>query len=144
MVLADISSEALKVARDNAKLNGVFDRCSLVESDLFLDVPDKRFDMIVSNPPYIRSSEIPKLSREIREYEPLQALDGGEDGLDFYRRIIINAGRYLGPGGILAFEIGYDQGVAVSGLIKLTDQYRNVAVIQDLAGLDRVVVAERG
>ena len=96
------------------------------------------FDVIVSNPPYIRRDVIPSLMPEVREHEPMMALDGGEDGLFFYRQIIAQAKEYLVHGGSLYFEIGYDQGEAVSELMK-AHGYTDVAVVKDYAGLDRVV-----
>ena len=93
--------------------------------------------MIVSNPPYICTDEIAKLMPEVRDFEPMEALDGKEDGLYFYRKIIGQCKQYLNPEGHLLFEIGYDQGEAVSALMK--EHFAEVRVIQDLAGLDRVV-----
>ena len=132
----DISKQAINVAKENAKLNDVpaiFER-----SNLFEDVADETFDVIVSNPPYIRSDEIPFLMPEVSEFEPHEALDGKEDGLFFYRKIIQESPDYLTDGGYLLFEIGYDQGQAVSELMR-EHGYREVQVVQDYAGLDRVV-----
>ncbi len=98
----------------------------------------KQFEMIVSNPPYIRRDVIDTLMPEVREYEPILALDGKEDGLYFYREILKQAGTYLARGGELFFEIGHDQGQAVKELME-TSGFREVEVIQDYAGLDRVV-----
>lgn len=114
----DISKQAINVAKENAKLNDVpaiFER-----SNLFEDVADETFDVIVSNPPYIRSDEIPFLMPEVSEFEPHEALDGKEDGLFFYRKIIQESPDYLTDGGYLLFEIGYDQGWAVSSMMKDT------------------------
>ena len=139
----DISGEALELARINANNNGVdpvfllgdlYDALGTVEDPGTFGV----FDVIISNPPYIRSDVIPTLMEEVRDHEPLLALDGGNDGLDFYRRIIAGAEEWLIPGGCILFEIGYDQGEAVAGLLKEKD-YRDVRIIRDLAGLDRVV-----
>lgn len=134
---ADVSKEALLVAEENAKRLGLERRARFVESDLFAQV-EGIFDVIVSNPPYIRRDVIPSLMPEVREHEPLMALDGGEDGLFFYRQIIAQAKEYLVHGGSLYFEIGYDQGEAVSELMK-AHGYTDVAVVKDYAGLDRVV-----
>ena len=131
----DISKQAINVAKENAKLNNV--NASFERSDLFEDVTDK-FDVIVSNPPYIPTDVIGGLMPEVAVYEPMQALDGKEDGLHFYRRIVEKAADYLNPGGKLLFEIGHDQGESVSGLMKEAG-YRDVRVIKDLAGNDRVV-----
>lgn len=141
VTMADVSPEAIGTAMDNARLNGVYDRCLFVTGDLLDALPEKKFDLIVSNPPYIKSAEIRTLDREVRDHEPMLALDGGKDGLDFYRRIIQGVGKHLGREAILVFEIGSDQGFAVSTMLKKTEQYSSVAVIKDLAELDRVVIA---
>lgn len=132
---ADISSEALKVAERNRELLG--QEALLLESDLFEQI-EGTFDVIVSNPPYIRSEEISSLMEEVRIYEPLSALDGHEDGLYFYRRIAGRSPFHLKPGGRLYLEIGYDQGSLVSGLLK-EQGFCQIEVKKDLAGLDRVV-----
>jgi len=132
----DISKQALNVAKENAKLNNV--TATFERSDLFEDVNDT-FDVIVSNPPYIPTDVIGGLMPEVAVYEPIQALDGKEDGLHFYRRIIDVASEYLKPEGKLLFEIGYDQGESVSSLMKEAG-YQDVRVIKDLAGNDRVVI----
>ena len=130
----DISKQALLVAKENAKLNQV--SVTVERSDLFDNVTGT-YDVIVSNPPYIRTGEVVKLMPEVQEFEPMEALDGKEDGLYFYRKIIKECKAYLKPGGHILFEIGYDQGEAVSALMK--EHFAEVRVIQDLAGLDRVV-----
>lgn len=132
---ADVSGEALAVAEKNAGDLGI--EATFVKSDLFEKIDDK-FDIIVSNPPYIRTSVIGTLMEEVKDYEPYNALDGGEDGLYFYRRIVMEAGKYLYRGGKLFFEIGYDQAEEVSGLLKEAG-YTEIQVKKDLAGLDRVV-----
>ena len=131
----DISKQAINVAKENAKLNNV--NATFERSDLFEDVTDK-FDVIVSNPPYIPTAVIGGLMPEVAVYEPMQALDGKEDGLYFYRRIVVASLDYLKPGGKLLFEIGHDQGASVSSLMKEAG-YKDVRVIKDLAGNDRVV-----
>ena len=131
----DISKQAINVAKENAKLNNV--DASFERSDLFENVSDK-FDVIVSNPPYIPTDVIGGLMPEVAVYEPMQALDGKEDGLHFYRRIIEKASDYLNPDGKLLFEIGHDQGESVSKLM-MEAGYKDVRVIKDLAGNDRVV-----
>lgn len=132
---ADLSEKALKVAAENAKSLNV--ECTLIHSDLFERI-EGRFDMIVSNPPYIATKEIESLMPEVRDMEPRMALDGKEDGLFFYREIIREAHRYLNAAGWLLFEIGYDQGQAVSEMMKSAG-FAKVSVMKDLAGLDRVV-----
>jgi release factor glutamine methyltransferase len=152
----DISEEALDVAKDNAGrliLDDTFDllfktggmgkkhldedKIEFIQSNLFNDVRG-RFDIIVSNPPYIRSDVIPTLMEEVRDYEPILALDGKEDGLYFYRKIIEKSPDYLNPGGMLFFEIGYDQAADVVGLMEKAG-FKDVTVVQDYAHLDRVV-----
>ncbi|MDE6994635.1 MAG: peptide chain release factor N(5)-glutamine methyltransferase, partial [Lachnospiraceae bacterium] len=115
------------------------ERAVIAQGDLFeaLDGEEK-FDIIVSNPPYIRTNVIKTLMPEVRDYEPLQALDGREDGLFFYRRIIGQAGAHLQGGGMLFLEIGYDQGEDVSRLLREAG-YRQVEIFKDYAGNDRVV-----
>lgn len=139
VTLTDVSKAALEVARENAEINKADVR--IIESDMFkaLD-PKEKFTMIVSNPPYIASSEIEKLDPEVRDHDPMMALDGGEDGLDFYRIIAAEAPKYLTPDGSILLEIGYDQGESVSALLKGAG-FRNIEVIKDLAGNDRVVAA---
>ncbi len=135
----DLSLEALEVAKRNARELEI--PAKWLHSDLFEQV-DRSYDVIVSNPPYIRTFVIEDLMEEVRLHEPRMALDGKEDGLYFYRKIIREAEGYLKPGGILAFEIGYDQGEAVSGLMK-KQGYEQIQVVQDLAGLDRCVTGIR-
>ncbi|MCR5508287.1 MAG: peptide chain release factor N(5)-glutamine methyltransferase [Lachnospiraceae bacterium] len=135
----DISADALKVAADNARTNGV--SAVFKQGDLYGALEDEdKFDIIISNPPYIRSDVIPSLMEEVRLYEPHTALDGGPDGLDFYRRIIDGAAAWLIPGGCILFEIGFDQAEEVSDLLKEAG-YTGISVIKDLAGNDRVVKA---
>ncbi len=136
---SDISAPALWTARENAAYNGV--SVEFVESDLFSGIVGQ-YDVIVSNPPYIPSDVIPTLMPEVRNFEPAGALDGKADGLFFYRRIIAESKNYLVPGGWLLFEIGCDQGEAVSALMKENGFY-GIEVIPDLAGLDRVVKGRR-
>lgn len=136
---ADFSGEALTVAGENAaRLLGDQTECAqLLYSDLFERVEGK-FDLIVSNPPYIASGVISALMPEVRDHEPRMALDGGEDGLCFYRRIVEESREYLKRDGRLYLEIGYDQAGAVSELMKKS-RFTEIHVVKDLAGLDRVV-----
>ncbi|MDE5907242.1 MAG: peptide chain release factor N(5)-glutamine methyltransferase [Lachnospiraceae bacterium] len=131
----DLSEAALQVARENAQ--ALLLEAEFIQSDLFEKVHGK-YEMIVSNPPYIPSKVIPTLMEEVREHDPLMALDGKEDGLYFYREIIKGAERYLYPGGMLFFEIGCSQAEDVSRYLKEAG-YKEVTVCRDLAGLDRVV-----
>ena len=136
----DLSAEALEVAGRNVLkvlTPEKAEHAHFLQSDLFEKVEGK-FEIIVSNPPYIASAEVEKLMPEVRDHEPRMALDGTEDGLDFYRRIIEEAGKHRVSSGMLFFEIGYDQGQAVSELMR-EHGYREVQVVQDYAGLDRVV-----
>lgn len=135
VTLADISKKALEVAKRNRQ--NLDSNVTLVESDLFEKIQGT-FDVIVSNPPYIRSSVIPGLMDEVKMYEPMLALDGKEDGLFFYRNIIREAKTHLNPDGMLFFEIGHDQREEVVGCME-EEGYRNVYCVKDLAGLDRVV-----
>ena len=135
----DLSEEALKVAERNARTHQVPIR--FFQGDLFSALPqseEKTFDVITSNPPYIPTAVIATLEPEVREHEPMMALDGTEDGLKFYRQIAKEAGSWLKPGGSIYLEIGYDQGEAVSGLLEDAG-FTNVRVVKDLPGKDRVV-----
>lgn len=140
----DLSGQALAVARENyERLRAVRPEMAacFLEGDLFGALgnhPGERFDLIVSNPPYIKTSAIDTLMPEVREHEPVMALDGGTDGLIFYRRIAENAGTYLNGGGMLFFEIGCEQAEDVCGIMEQAG-FREVAVEKDFAGLDRVV-----
>ncbi len=134
----DLSEKALDVAKRNAQK--LEKECTFIHSDLFENI-EGRFDVIVSNPPYIATKEIETLSPEVRDHEPHMALDGMEDGLFFYRKIVSASKDFLNPEGWLCFEIGYDQGEAVSDMMKKTG-YHEVQVIKDLAGLDRVVIGK--
>ncbi len=134
----DLSQRALEVAERNAgRLLEPDKKWSFLQGDLFAPVEGK-FDFIVANPPYIKTRELEELMPEVRDYEPRLALDGGEDGLDFYRRIIGESGEYLMSGGRLYFEVGWDQGDAVRTLMEKAG-YQEVEVVRDYAGLDRVV-----
>lgn len=132
---ADISPKALAVAEKNARRLGI--SAGFVESDLFGAVRGK-YGMILSNPPYIRSDEIKDLQEEVKLHDPVIALDGREDGLYYYRRIVRESRSYLEEGGVLLFEIGCDQAEAVSGLMSGAG-FSEITVKKDLAGLDRVV-----
>ena len=136
----DLSTDALAVARGNyerIRQQKPEMEASFLESDLFTKV-EGRYDIIVSNPPYIRSDVIPNLMPEVRDYEPMMALDGTEDGLFFYREITKKAKDYLNRGGMLYYEIGCDQAEEVCAIME-TEGFREIEVVKDFAGLDRVV-----
>lgn len=136
---ADISSRALAVAKENRKRLNV--QADFVESDLFSEIRGS-YHMITSNPPYIATGEIEKLMPEVRDHEPHLALDGKEDGLYFYRKIVEQAPSYLEPDGWLCLEIGYDQGEALKRMMEQSG-YENIQIVKDLAGLDRVVTGQK-
>ncbi|MCR4955341.1 MAG: peptide chain release factor N(5)-glutamine methyltransferase [Lachnospiraceae bacterium] len=137
---SDVSEPALLVAKENAKNNKA--EVTFVLSDLFDEIGE-RYDIIVSNPPYIPSGVIESLDREVKLHEPYSALDGKEDGLYFYRKIIEQSKNHLNQQGWICFEIGYDQGKEVSGLLKDAG-FEHIYVKKDLAGLDRVVIGKKG
>ncbi len=140
-VAVDLSLEALQTAEGNAHRHKVDDRLELLRGSWFEPIPSgRRFDLILSNPPYIATSSIPELMPEVREHDPFIALDGGTDGLDAYRAIAKHAADYLAPGGLLAFEIGAGQAGALSALL-LESGFADPQVERDLAGLERVVFA---
>ncbi len=136
---SDLSKQALIVAKENARLNGV---AAVFERSDLLDQIAGKFDMIVSNPPYIRTEEILHLMPEVSQFEPLMALDGKEDGLYYYRRIIEKAAEHLNPGGKILFEIGYDQGEDVSAMLRQAG-FSGVEVLRDLTSRNRVVLGKR-
>jgi release factor glutamine methyltransferase len=140
----DISDAALKAAAHNVKALGVSDRVEVAFSDLLGYALEKQlqFDVIVSNPPYIRTSDIGELMEDVRDYEPYEALCGGEDGLEFYRKITEQSVLLLREGGLLAFETGYDQRDDVMGILK-ENGFVNISAEKDLAGNDRVVLGFR-
>lgn len=133
----DISAAALRVAEKNAERNGVSDRVSFEKCDILSELPQNKYDAVVSNPPYIKSRDIGLLQTEVRDFEPRAALDGGDDGLIFYRRICGIAPKILKSGGLLAFETGFDQSADVSELMK--NDFKDIRTIKDLCGNDRVV-----
>lgn len=148
LVATDISTKALSIAIKNAADYRVSGKIKFIQGDLF--APSKtgafgkgHFDMIISNPPYIKSGVLPTLQREITEHEPLIALDGGIDGLDFYKKIVAEAPAHLKRHGWLLLEIGYDQAQDLSELIAADGRYGDVEIIKDLAGRDRIVKTRR-
>lgn len=135
----DISNEALKIAKKNAINNEVENQITFISSDLFTNLNDEKFDIIVSNPPYIKRSVIDTLDEEVKK-EPHIALDGGDDGLYFYRKIIKESYQYLKYGGYLCLEIGFDQKIDVIELIENEENYTNTYSKKDLYDNDRIVV----
>lgn len=141
----DIDKKANAVAEENSKRLKLPGRVKILEGDLFQGIKNmglkNSVDIIVSNPPYIPEDEIFGLQDEIKKYEPLWALDGGEDGLDYYRRIIPQSKEYLKNRGILVFEMGFDQGRKIKELME-KENFRNINILKDLQGLDRVITGE--
>ncbi len=136
----DISKKALLVAEKNADKLKLSERVIFEETDLF-PKEEERFDLIVSNPPYIASSVIETLAPEVRDYEPRLALDGDADGLSFYRRIVEKAPSYLYSSGYIVMEIGYDQADDVRSLLEESGRYHEIEVVKDFSGNDRVIKA---
>ena len=147
IVATDVSSEALLLARENAGSAGVLHQITFVKGDLFgpfrMIREKEPFDLILSNPPYIHRSEIQNLAREIKDHEPIVALDGGEDGMHFYRGIVSQAPAYLREGGWLLLEVGEGQGEKVSGLIEREGFFSRPERIKDFSGIERVVKAQK-
>lgn len=139
----DISKEALEIAELNAKKQQVDKQIAFLQSDLFADLPKEKYDMIVSNPPYIKKEIIKTLDKEVQK-EPYIALDGGQDGLKFYRKIIHQAYEFLKYKGYLCLEIGYDQKIDVIELIEQEEKYVDTYGKKDLYGNDRVIVTKVG
>ena len=141
----DVSAEALEVARSNARLNCLSGKIRFIQSDMFTEyeVRCAKYDVIVSNPPYIPSDEIDKLQPEVR-CEPGLALDGGNDGLDFYRRIINEAPLYLNRGGLLIVEIGFGQRASLEKIIEKSGIFAIIDVVADYNNIDRVIVIKNG
>jgi release factor glutamine methyltransferase len=141
----DISSRALQVARENAERHGVADRIRFVQGDLFAPVAGEpeSFDLILANPPYIRSADLAELAPEIREWEPIAALDGGADGLAYYRRIATDCESYLTTGGHVPLEIGDTMGEAVARIFARAGGYETPVILRDYAGKERVIATRK-
>lgn len=137
----DISEKALKIAKRNAEKNKVKKKCKFIESNMFNNVYGE-FDIIISNPPYIEKSKIKNLEEKVKK-EPIMALDGGEDGLEFYRKLSEEAYKFLKCNGFLLLEIGYNQKMNVIHLLEEKDKYYNIYSKKDLAQNDRIVVATK-
>lgn len=140
MTLVDISEKALEVAQYNVKAHHLENRMTLLQSNLLARYEGGKVDLIVSNPPYIAKKDMVELMVEVKDHEPHLALTDEGDGLDFYRKISACAKDYLRPGGLLAYEIGYDQGEAVISILR-NEGYEEIELFQDLAGNNRVVMA---
>ena len=139
MYASDISKKALYVAEKNVLNNNV--QVNLVESDMFENIKEANFDIIVSNPPYIKTDVIGTLPETVKR-EPILALDGGKDGLDLYRKIAKEAYKHIENGGYLVLEIGYDQKNDVTKLLENEKKYVNIETIKDLSGNDRCIIAK--
>lgn len=141
----DIDSSALSIAKKNVAIHGVDDRVRFMQGDLFAPLislmNSPKFDIIVSNPPYIPSRDIEGLESQVKDYEPVRALDGGEDGLDFYRRLAKGAPDFLNEGGLWAVEVGYNQALHVADILRAEGCYDEIGFIKDLSGYNRVVTA---
>lgn len=137
---ADISADAIEVAKENAKLNNVDKKITFLNIDILNDFPDFSIDCIVSNPPYIEEEVIPTLMEDVKGYEPDIALNGGPDGLIFYRRIAQEGYKILRKGGLIAFEVGYTQAKAVEEIL-IKNGFAQTEIIKDLAGIERIVSA---
>ena len=135
----DLSEEALEAARENAVRLGLQERAAFRQGDLWEPVGDERFDLIVSNPPYVPTEVIPTLEPEVRCGEPYAALDGGEDGLVFYRRIMREAAGHLKSSGIIIVESGFDEAPQIAALMQ-DQKLRGIRTVKDYGGLDRVVL----
>ncbi|MFA5059862.1 MAG: peptide chain release factor N(5)-glutamine methyltransferase [Candidatus Omnitrophota bacterium] len=145
LTAVDISLDALDLAKVNAQLNGVSDKINFTQSDLFSGLEQEaiseKFDIIVSNPPYIKKEDIGRLPADVRR-EPVIALDGGEDGLEFYRRIIAHAQGFLNPGGFLALEMGDGQKFFLEKIFAQHKNFQVTEFIKDYVNTDRIIIAE--
>lgn len=140
--VSDISNKAIQIAKLNAEKNLVHRKMNFVESDMFKKIEENQFDIIVSNPPYIKTKVIKTLPDQVQE-EPNIALDGGRDGLEFYKIIADNASKYLKKDSKMFLEIGFDQKDDVIEILKKTENYDNIECIKDLGGNDRVIICTR-
>jgi len=141
-ILSDLNPDCVNMARRNVLKHDLGNRVAVVESDLYNSIEDKEFDLVSANPPYIPSDDLRGLEDDVRLYEPSAALDGGLDGLDFYRKIINGAHKHLKSGGYLVLEAGIDQSEAISLL--LSDKYfANISIKKDIAGIPRIICAQK-
>ena len=139
VTLVDISNNALEVAKKNIEINNVSKNINIVCSDLFSNLDNKKYDIIISNPPYIKTEDIYSLDEYVKK-EPLIALDGGIDGLAIYRKILKEAKEHLNDNGIIIFEIGYDELEDIKSIVKMYKEYNYIKCVKDLGGNDRVVI----
>ncbi|MDI6716108.1 MAG: peptide chain release factor N(5)-glutamine methyltransferase [Actinomycetota bacterium] len=141
---SDVSSQALELTRENAVLNGLAGKIQIIESSLFEALGNLvgQLDMIISNPPYIPSNELKNLQREV-QFEPALALDGGRDGLKFYRLIANQSPEFLKPGGVLLLEVGVNQAASVANMLKSTGCFNSIEITKDYQGIERIVKARR-
>ncbi len=139
MFASDVSIKALNIARKNANINGT--EINFIESDLFDKIQEKDFDIIVSNPPYIKKEVLKTLSKQVQN-EPILALDGGESGLEFYKKIANEAYIYIKNNGFLCLEIGYDQAKEVEEILIKNKYYKDIRVIKDLSNNDRCIISK--
>lgn len=142
ITMSDISAKALAIAKKNARENKVIEKVEMLESNLFENIEGK-FDLIVSNPPYIETNVIPTLPKQVQR-EPILALDGGEDGLMFYRKLVEETPKYLEKDGYLCMEIGYNQKNIVIQLLQKNKSYQEIMSKKDLSGNDRIIIAKIG
>lgn len=141
--LVDLSLEALEFAGKNIRQHGLEDRATLLRSDLFQDlVSDQKWDLVVSNPPYLSAADLEQMEPELR-YEPREALYGGSDGLDFYRRLIADSADRLNAGGWLVMEMGIHQSQAIRKTLELSGLYQEIEITKDYLGVDRVIAAQK-
>lgn len=143
IISADISRNAIEISKRNAKTNNVEHNITFIESNLFDKIPDElkgNIDAVISNPPYIESAELMELGDNVINYEPLNALDGGNDGICFYREIVKNSKEYLKANGALFFEIGYNQTESVTKLLE-GNNFEVINIMKDLSGINRAVYA---
>ena len=145
VTMSDESEDAIRIAKSNVEKLGLSKVCKVVKGDLFQPfnklLGNQKFDLIISNPPYIPTDVITTLDREVKDYEPLSALDGGETGLEYYDKILASAREYLRKNGAIVFEIGHDQAEDVSNLL-MDAGFKNITVFKDLAGKDRTVIGQ--
>lgn len=145
VTMSDESEDAVRIAKSNVESLGLSKECKVVQGDLFEPFKrlfgNQKFDLIISNPPYIPTDVISTLDREVKDFEPVSALDGGETGLDYYNKILASAGNYLKKNGAVVFEIGHDQAEEVSRIFNDAG-FNRVSIFKDLAGKDRTVIGE--